>query len=265
MANIGYPDTKNKKVSSTPLFNKKKDKEEMVNTILERNDSLSKNDAQTIANRRARMAESARTGVKQAEWLAKKPGKKNASTTTKKKDESKGGLNKQGVWVKKGGKATGKIKDYAHGSKARYDEYEARGWTHDDTTKGYKPETKTIATDSKDVTSENVPVKSNRQRKKETRATKRVTKLQKKAVKKGSLTNAQKKKLARNEQKSRGEKVSDENRTKAGKLISKVGSKIKTKIAEIKKKKEEKKKKKENPITYTKLKGKNKSKNLKIL
>ena len=42
-------------------------------------------------------------------------------------------------YVKKGGKATGSMKNYAIGSKERYDEYEARGWAHDDTTKGYKP------------------------------------------------------------------------------------------------------------------------------
>lgn len=43
-------------------------------------------------------------------------------------------------YVKPGGKATGSMKDYAHGSKERYAEYEARGWKHDATTKGGKPE-----------------------------------------------------------------------------------------------------------------------------
>jgi hypothetical protein len=52
-------------------------------------------------------------------------------TTTKKKP-----------YVKPGGKATGSMKDYKIGSKERYDEYEARGWAHDDTTKGYKPKKK---------------------------------------------------------------------------------------------------------------------------
>ena len=52
--------------------------------------------------------------------------------------KTKGGAyNAQGVWVKDGGKATGKIGDLAHGSKARYDEYESRGWKHDETTMGY--------------------------------------------------------------------------------------------------------------------------------
>jgi len=40
-------------------------------------------------------------------------------------------------YVKKGGKATGKMKDYAIGSDARRKEYDARGWTYDDTIKGY--------------------------------------------------------------------------------------------------------------------------------
>ena len=52
-------------------------------------------------------------------------------TTTKKKP-----------YVKPGGKATGSMKNYKIGSKERYDEYEARGWAHDDTTKGYKPKKK---------------------------------------------------------------------------------------------------------------------------
>ena len=54
-------------------------------------------------------------------------------------------------YVKKGGKATGSMKDYAIGSKERYDEYEARGWAHDDTTKGYKPTTKTKPTKTEKV------------------------------------------------------------------------------------------------------------------
>jgi len=40
-------------------------------------------------------------------------------------------------YVKKGGKATGKMKDYAIGSDARRKEYDARGWAYDDTIKGY--------------------------------------------------------------------------------------------------------------------------------
>ena len=40
-------------------------------------------------------------------------------------------------YVKKGGKATGKMKDYALYSEARRKEYDARGWTYDDTIKGY--------------------------------------------------------------------------------------------------------------------------------
>jgi len=55
-------------------------------------------------------------------------------TTTKKKP-----------YVKPGGKATGNMKDYKIGSKERYNEYEARGWKQDDTTKGGEPRKKVEA------------------------------------------------------------------------------------------------------------------------
>jgi hypothetical protein len=42
-------------------------------------------------------------------------------------------------YVKKGGKATGNIKDYKSGSQARRDEYTARGWKQDATTAVAKP------------------------------------------------------------------------------------------------------------------------------
>ena len=48
-------------------------------------------------------------------------------------------LKVKGAYVKKGGKATGNMKDYAIGSKSRYNEYESRGWKQDDTTKGGAP------------------------------------------------------------------------------------------------------------------------------
>ena len=48
-------------------------------------------------------------------------------------------LKVKGAYVKKGGKATGNIKDYAIGSKSRYNEYESRGWKQDATTKGGAP------------------------------------------------------------------------------------------------------------------------------
>ena len=41
---------------------------------------------------------------------------------------------KEGSYVKKGGKSTGSMKDYALNSQARRDEYDARGWAHDKTT-----------------------------------------------------------------------------------------------------------------------------------
>ena len=37
-------------------------------------------------------------------------------------------------YVKEGGKLTGNIKDYKVGSDQRRDEYDARGWEHDDST-----------------------------------------------------------------------------------------------------------------------------------
>ena len=42
-----------------------------------------------------------------------------------------------GSYVKKGGKATGNIGDYAIGSEERKKEYDARGWKYDETIKGY--------------------------------------------------------------------------------------------------------------------------------
>ena len=39
--------------------------------------------------------------------------------------------------MKKGGKATGKMADYALQSDERKAEYDARGWKYDDTIKGY--------------------------------------------------------------------------------------------------------------------------------
>ena len=61
---------------------------------------------------------------------AKEVGKKAAKTKSTKSTKP---------YVKSGGKATGNIKDYAHGSKERYAEYEARGWKQDETTKGGEP------------------------------------------------------------------------------------------------------------------------------
>jgi len=47
-------------------------------------------------------------------------------------------------YVKPGGKATGKIGDYAQGSKERTAEYDARGWAHDKTTTGHKDYKKSV-------------------------------------------------------------------------------------------------------------------------
>lgn len=67
-------------------------------------------------------------------------GDKPASTTVNTPTPPK--PKKKKPYVKPGGKATGSMKDYKIGSKERYDEYNARGWAHDDTTKGYKPKKK---------------------------------------------------------------------------------------------------------------------------
>jgi len=48
-------------------------------------------------------------------------------------------------YVKPGGKATGNMRDYKIGSSERYNEYEARGWKQDDTTKGGEPRKKVEA------------------------------------------------------------------------------------------------------------------------
>jgi hypothetical protein len=54
------------------------------------------------------------------------------TTTTPTTTETK---KKNKPYVKKGGKATGNMKDYKLNSQARRDEYTARGWKQDDTTK----------------------------------------------------------------------------------------------------------------------------------
>ena len=48
-------------------------------------------------------------------------------------------------YVKKGGKSTGSMKDYAHGSQERADEYAARGWAQDATSKVKKKTGKGVA------------------------------------------------------------------------------------------------------------------------
>jgi hypothetical protein len=52
-------------------------------------------------------------------------------------------------YVKPGGEATGSMKDYKIGSQSRRDEYTARGWAQDDTTKAVeKPRAKVKAVDT---------------------------------------------------------------------------------------------------------------------
>ena len=49
-------------------------------------------------------------------------------------------------YVKKGGKATGNMKDYKLNSQARRDEYTTRGWKQDDTTKVARKKTEPVST-----------------------------------------------------------------------------------------------------------------------
>lgn len=242
MANIGYPNTKNKKKSSlslgTPFFKTTKEQiEEDKKKLLARNESISGKDAETVARNRAQLAKNAKLGLEHAEWQAKKPGAKKKVNTTTKTTTSKGGLNKQGVYVKKGGKATGKIKDYAHGSKARYDEYEARGWAHDASTKGYTKvdEAKTKVKESKKAVKtarKSTVVKDAIQAGKDTRKATRLTARAAKKQKKADKITAKKQK--------RADEITERGGTRVGVGLRKVGSKIKNVFKSKKKKKEDK-------------------------
>tara|TARA_R110000824_G_scaffold37025_2_gene114243 strand:+ start:1093 stop:1743 length:651 start_codon:yes stop_codon:yes gene_type:complete len=210
MANIGYPNTKNKKKSSlslgTPFFEKKED-------------NVDKHPYVKVPNKYSIQ------GPKVSYDMAYK----NRDKKTYPESMSKEDYIKEAKRQTKSVKATGKWDVKSPESYA--------GTT--------QPE------DSTKITSENVTVKSNKEKRKEKqaekkkgRATKRITKLQNKALKSsGPLPKSQQKRFARNLEKSKGKKVSDENRTTAGRLIGKVGSKIKAKIQE---RKEKKKKKKED-------------------
>ena len=65
------------------------------------------------------------------------------TTTTPTTTETK---KKNKPYVKKGGKATGNMKDYKLNSQARRDEYAARGWKQDDTTKVAKKKAEKVNT-----------------------------------------------------------------------------------------------------------------------
>ena len=108
----------------------------------------------------------------------------------------------------------------AYGVSKRYDET-AKPTTTVNTNTEKNPPTETTKvtqpTDAKKITSENVTVKSRKQERSEGR----VEKLQNKAAEDGSLSKGQKRRLARNEQKAKGEKVSYKNRSFLGKLVRK--------------------------------------------
>ena len=72
-------------------------------------------------------------------WLKSMIDKAEEKTKTDSDKEKKDSPEEKKVWIKKGGSMKHKMKDLKAGSKERYEEYERRGWKHDDTTKGYKP------------------------------------------------------------------------------------------------------------------------------
>jgi|21_taG_2_1085346.scaffolds.fasta_scaffold20219_4 hypothetical protein len=116
--------------------------------------------------------------------------KANMKKTTEARKEAGKGSGKK-PYVKKGGKATGSMKDYAIGSKERYDEYEARGWAHDDTTKGYKPKASKV--DAKYV---------DRNQKITAKGDTKIDKIEKKAAKgKGEVMENVDRKLAKSDRK----------------------------------------------------------------
>jgi len=217
---IGYPDTKNKKggSSSSPFFAMRDPNEDkkIIDNVAEQKSNSSKN-----VNRKTKG----------------------------------GGYNAQGVWVKTGGKATGKIKDYAHGSKERYDEYEARGWAHDETTKGYKPQkdkdvksVKVQKTESeKKLVKAKKDVDTNKQKVKEARKSDVV----KDAIKTGQNTRKAARKTKRaarladkaakikKRRQERADAIIERGGTRVGAGIRKVGNKIKG----VFKRKDKKKKK----------------------
>ncbi len=97
--------------------------------------------AKTKANKAATAAGNARNAAdkKAREEQTTKSNIEITKTPTVEVDGNKVDGNKKKPYVKPGGKATGSMKDYAVGSKERYNEYEARGWKHDATTKGGRP------------------------------------------------------------------------------------------------------------------------------
>ncbi len=239
---IGYPDTKNKKrsSSSSPFF-VRRDQEKDQGII----DNATEHRSNPDVNTAAATGQDEKGGFKKEDGTSKNVNRKTKG----------GGYNAQGVWVKTGGKATGKIKDYAHGSKERYDEYEARGWAHDETTKGYKPpkdkdvksvkvqkteSEKKLVKAKKDVDTNKQKVKEARKSdvvkdaiqtgqntRKAARKTKRAAKLADKAAK------------IKKRRQERADAIIERGGTKVGAGIRKVGNKIKG----VFKRKDKKKKK----------------------
>jgi len=131
-------------------------------------------------------------GKTYGEAKAEQRAKGNVSNKTKKAlataQATKKANAKKKPYVKKGGKATGNMKDYALNSQARRDEYDARGWAHDATTKvtaKAKP-TKTEKVVAKgDVKKTKIAKKAARKTGEVTEnVTKKVTKLTRKGAKK---------------------------------------------------------------------------------
>ena len=72
-----------------------------------------------------------------AYYLGKVTGKGEKEDAGKEAGKAAGKTTGPGTYVKPGGKATGKMKDYPLGSAERKAEYDARGWKYDDTIAGY--------------------------------------------------------------------------------------------------------------------------------
>ena len=149
MANIGYPDTKNKKASPLKSIGLIGAVRDVFTGAKDGAAKASPKPAQKKESKAPRKLGDNPTVTGGSPVSFKDPKvtlkeKKKVNVNRKTKD---GGYNSQGVWVKTGynkeggGKVTAarSMKNLAHGSEARYKEYEARGWAHDDTTKGYKP------------------------------------------------------------------------------------------------------------------------------
>ena len=254
MANIGYPDTKNKKASPLKSIGLIGAVRDVFTGAKDGAAKASPKPAQKKESKAPRklgdnptVTGGSPVSFKDAKKDTKKEKKVNVNRKTK-----DGGYNSQGVWVKTGynkeggGKVTAarSMKNLAHGSEARYKEYEARGWAHDDTTKGYKPKKdKVNNNDSKkklNTSQENLnTAQKNLDQKKQDVKTARKSTVVKDAIETGKNTrkaNRKAKKATKKADKAakinkrkqkRAAAIEKRGGTKVGAGIRKVGNKIK--------------------------------------